>query len=266
MFLKIAVMKFALNEIRIRREPFIVITLGHIQTCMIPEVFVFIIFVMLTCFHLTFFWRKIQRADENLPFWTSFFSSATSFLEGSTLNFSSPNKLEHVQPIKRESSFPIIKVKNVLDKQEWFRINKTEIVAKDYPEVTPKLPQRPKLPCPQFVLNTSILAFKMPCPPSCPACFQVALLLSCLASTLYCFQSVPKVFMALQWPKIFMVLPLPKIFMALLWLKIFMALQWPKIFMALTWPKYLWPFYRVFKLDLSETKHLLGHQKCTFKS
>ena len=24
--------------------------------------------------------------------------------------------------------------------------------------------------------------------------------------------------------------------------------------------------YRVFKLDLSETKHLLGHQKCTFKS
>ena len=23
--------------------------------------------------------------------------------------------------------------------------------------------------------------------------------------------------------------------------------------------------YRVFKLDLSETKHLLGHQKCTFK-
>ena len=24
--------------------------------------------------------------------------------------------------------------------------------------------------------------------------------------------------------------------------------------------------YRVFKLDLSETRHLLGHQKCTFKS
>ena len=24
--------------------------------------------------------------------------------------------------------------------------------------------------------------------------------------------------------------------------------------------------YRVFQLDLSETKHLLGHQKCTFKS
>ena len=235
MFLKIAVMKFALNEIRIRREPFIVITLGHIQTCMIPEVFVFIIFVMLTCFHLTFFWRKIQRADENLPFWTSFFSSATSFLEGSTLNFSSPNKLEHVQPIKRESSFPIIKVKNVLDKQEWFRLNKTEIVAKDYPEVTPKLPPRPKLPCPQVVLIRSTLASQMPCPQivllvSKLPCFQVALLPSCTAFKVS--QKCPKPLWLSNGPKY-------------LWPSHGPKSLWPSCGSKSLWlsngPKYLWP-------------------------
>ena len=32
------------------------------------------------------------------------------------------------------------------------------------------------------------------------------------------------------------------------------------------WVVYVHMFYRVFKLDMREIKHLLGYQKCTFKS
>ena len=38
------------------------------------------------------------------------------------------------------------------------------------------------------------------------------------------------------------------------------------IYQCLVFLELLHMIYSVFKLDLSETKHLLGHQKCTFKS
>ena len=77
----------------------------YVQTCTRPEVFVIsYLLYILTCFHFTNFFgeekfctlpSKNKVADENLPLWTIFFSSATLSLEGSELNFSSLKKLKN---------------------------------------------------------------------------------------------------------------------------------------------------------------------------
>ena len=74
--------------------------LGHRQTCIRPKVFVISYLLFWPALIWQIFWEEKFKAlppknkvvDENLPLWTRFFSSATLFLEGSALNFSTPKK------------------------------------------------------------------------------------------------------------------------------------------------------------------------------
>ena len=78
------------------------------QTCTRPEVFVISYLLFCSDFNWHFFWEdksnvrpsKSKVADENLPLWASFFSSATSILEGMYWIFLIQKKIAKQKQVK----------------------------------------------------------------------------------------------------------------------------------------------------------------------